>query len=83
MGICDHKNTCQKCCLRLRLIMEDKKCPYCKTELEEILVTKNKTLTWEEFERKFKKKAIQDTEDPAIMYMDKMAVSAGMELRSL
>jgi len=58
MGSCDHKNTCQKCSLRLRLILDDNKCSICKTELDEIIVTNNKSLSWTEFDKKFRKKAI-------------------------
>ena len=68
MGCCDHKNTCHKCSLRLRLIMKDSKCSICKTDLEEILISKNKTITWQEFEKKWRKKAIEDSEDSSILY---------------
>jgi len=51
--------------------MKDTKCSICKTELEEIIVTKNKQLTWEEFEKKYRKKAIVDEEDESILYDNK------------
>jgi hypothetical protein len=63
--------------------MEDKKCSICKTELEEVLVTSNKALTWAEFEKRWRKKAIEDEEDNSIMYDNKQAQAAGTELRSL
>lgn len=34
LGKCNHKNVCHTCILRLRCIMNDKKCPICKTECE-------------------------------------------------
>jgi rubrerythrin len=46
LGRCDHKNVCNTCSLRLRLILEDEQCPICKTELDEILITKDKNMTW-------------------------------------
>jgi E3 ubiquitin-protein ligase ZNF598 len=63
--------------------MKDLKCSICKAELEEILVTKNKQITWEEFNNKLRKKAIRDEEDRSIFYDSEKAWSAGMELRSL
>jgi hypothetical protein len=57
--------------------MKDNKCPFCKTDLEEILVTKNKQLTWAEFESKWRKKAIVDAEDDSILYDNKEAALAG------
>jgi len=39
MGKCNHKSVCQKCVLRIRLIMDDKKCSICKTEMEEIIIS--------------------------------------------
>lgn len=41
LGKCNHKNICHICSLRMRLIIKDKNCPICKTELEEILITEN------------------------------------------
>jgi len=55
MGTCDHKNVCHKCSLRIRLVMNDKHCSICKTELDEIVVASKKDLTWDEFERKIRK----------------------------
>ena len=68
LGCCDHKNTCHKCALRLRLIMKDEKCSICKTDLDEVVITKNKDLEWHEFERRGRKKAIEDKEDSSILY---------------
>lgn len=63
--------------------MQDTKCPICKTELEEVLVTNNKALTWAEFEKRWRKKAIEDEEESSILYDNKQAQAVGMELRSL
>ncbi len=41
MGRCNHKNMCEKCGLRLRLLMKNFHCPMCKTELEEVIITEN------------------------------------------
>ena len=38
LGRCNHKNVCHTCILRLRFIMNDKKCPICKTECDELLI---------------------------------------------
>jgi len=59
--------------LRLRIILDDKKCSICKTELDEIIVTNNKSLTWSEFDKKLRKKAIEDEEDDSIFYDNKQA----------
>ena len=50
MGKCNHKAVCHKCVLRIRLLMKDKKCSICKTELESIVISKDNSLTWDEFE---------------------------------
>jgi hypothetical protein len=60
MGSCDHKNVCHKCCLRLRLVLGETTCSICKTELDEIVVSRNKQLTWQEFNKRWRKKAIED-----------------------
>ena len=52
MGKCNHKNVCHKCCLRIRLLLKDNKCSICKTELDEIVISNKKDLTWEEFEER-------------------------------
>lgn len=65
MGKCNHKQVCQKCVLRIRLIMDDKKCSICKTEMEEIIISNDHTLTWNDFEPS---DFIADKEDPNIYY---------------
>jgi hypothetical protein len=54
LGKCNHKNVCHICILRLRCIMNDKKCPICKTVCDEICIAETTILTFEEFEM-FKK----------------------------
>ena len=41
MGKCGHKNICHKCCIRIRLIMNDNKCSICKTDLDEIVISRD------------------------------------------
>ena len=82
MGKCEHKNVCHKCCLRIRLIMKDDKCSICKAVLDEVIVSKEKYLTWDDFEDK--KNTLQyDREDQTIFYEDGKAKGAGMQLRQL
>ena len=52
MGSCGHKEVCAQCSLRIRLILDDKTCPLCKQTLDEIVVTDDKTLTWERFDKR-------------------------------
>jgi hypothetical protein len=33
-GICEHRGVCSICCLRSRLLYNDKKCPICTTKLD-------------------------------------------------
>jgi len=80
MGSCNHKNVCHKCVLRIRIIMDDSKCSICKTDLDKVIVSKEISLVWADFNPK---DAIQDKEDPSIYYEDTKAKAAGLELRSL
>ena len=80
MGKCNHKNVCHKCSLRIRLIMKDKKCSICKTELLEIVVSSDMSITWDQVAEK---DFISDKEDSSIFYEDNKAKAAGMQLRSL
>ena len=85
MGSCGHKNVCHICVLRTRLLIKDHKCSICKTELDEIVISQDKNLTWKEFEEK--KPAhpnnLKDKQDPTIYYEDHKAKAAGMKLRTL
>ena len=49
LGRCNHKNVCHTCILRLRLIIKDYKCPICKTNLEEVLIAEDQSITFEKF----------------------------------
>jgi hypothetical protein len=68
LGQCDHKNVCNTCSLRMRLILEDEQCPICKTELEEIVISDDKTLTWSHFNKKIKKRCEEDPEDDTVHF---------------
>ena len=52
MGKCNHKNVCHKCVIRIRLLMDDPKCSICKTELEQIVVSNESDLIWEDLNPK-------------------------------
>ncbi|KAG2431332.1 hypothetical protein HYH02_013322 [Chlamydomonas schloesseri] len=40
VGACTHTHTCAKCCLRLRMLYRDNKCPLCKSDNKEIVITR-------------------------------------------
>lgn len=80
MGKCNHKDVCHKCVLRIRLLMADNHCSICKAECDEIVVSNDMQLVWDDFEPA---DAIQDKEDKSIYYEDTKAKAAGMSLRSL
>ena len=80
MGSCNHKDVCGKCVLRIRLLMDDKKCSICKTELDEVIVSNDRTLTWDQVDED---EIIKDKEDDSIWYEDTKAKGVGMELRSM
>ena len=83
LGSCGHTNVCAKCSLRIRLLMEDKNCPLCKQELEEIVVTQNKKLTWSQFDNDVRHECDQDRTDETIYYTDRASKIEGMKLRTL
>ena len=37
-GECNHRSSCEKCCLRLRMCYNNMDCPMCKRELQEIVL---------------------------------------------
>ena len=80
LGKCNHKNVCHKCVLRVRLLMDDKSCSICKTDCDEIVISRDPELLWEDV---CDKQMIKDKEDAHIFYEDAKARTAGMELRSL
>lgn len=83
MGVCGHKNVCHICCLRLRLLLEDDYCPYCKTELEEVVISSDKSLEWSFFKKKLLKKCKEDPEDDTIYYHTPAAEKECLKLRNL
>ena len=78
MGQCNHKNVCVTCSLRLRLILEDEECPVCRAELDEIVISDDKTITWEFFNKKLKKKCEEDPEDDTIYFHNAGAKAAAL-----
>jgi hypothetical protein len=40
-GPCGHKDACSKCIVRLRVVLEDKRCVICQQEHDSVFVTKN------------------------------------------
>jgi hypothetical protein len=78
MGSCDHKNVCNTCSLRLRFILEDEQCPICKTDLDEIVISEDKSLTWAFFNKKVKNKCDEDPEDDTVYYHNDEAKQASL-----
>lgn len=83
LGKCNHKNVCHTCILRLRLIMKDNHCPICKTDLDEILIGEDQSLTFERFKKELQKTCANDKEDSNIYYENGKAKAAGLKLRAL
>ena len=83
MGHCGHKNVCHTCMLRLRLILDDEECPVCRAELDEIVISDDKSLTWEVFNKKLKKKCEEDPEDDTVYFHNEAAKKASLHLRTL
>ena len=67
----------------MRLILEDESCPICKAELDEIVITGDKDMTWSFFNKKLKKKCEEDQEDDTIYYHTEEAKKASLQLRTL
>ena len=51
VGVCNHKNVCVNCALRVRFLMDDKKCQICRTELDEVYISQDEAITWEVFDK--------------------------------
>ncbi|KAJ1736014.1 hypothetical protein LPJ61_000231 [Coemansia biformis] len=49
VGECDHR-TCFRCNLRLRALFKSKGCPYCKTELETVIYTRDADVAFAELQ---------------------------------
>jgi hypothetical protein len=82
-GKCGHKNICHTCALRLRLIIKDPKCPICKTELTDLVIAQDKSLTFDIFDKELRDKLAYDKEDPQIFYEHGRVKAACLKLRSL
>ena len=83
LGPCGHTNICAKCSLRIRLLMNDYRCPLCKQELTEIVVTARRGLTWDHFDKTVRLTCDTDREDDTIYYTDRASKIEGMKLRTL
>ena len=46
---CNHNEICPKCLLRLRFLHDDKKCPICKAENEQVVVDRKSDKTFSEY----------------------------------
>lgn len=55
----------------------------CRAELDEIVISDDKSLTWEFFNKKLKKKCEEDPEDDTIYFHSEAAKHASLELRTL
>jgi len=60
--------------------MDDKHCSICKTELEEMIISQDLELEWENIDLE---DCIQDKEDKTIFFEDAKAKGTAMQLRSL
>lgn len=49
VGECNHTGICSKCFMRMRMILNDKACPMCKTVLDRVIVSKEQR-TFESFQ---------------------------------
>ena len=83
LGPCDHRNVCHTCALRLRFVLEDEQCPICKADLDEIVITEDKDLTWSFFNKKLKRKCEEDPEDDTVYFHNDAAKKASLHLRTL
>jgi hypothetical protein len=63
--------------------MNDKKCPICKTECEEMLIAETLSMTFEKFQKDkdFRKSLHVDKEDPNVYFETGKVKSAGIHLR--
>jgi len=63
--------------------MEDEDCPVCREELDEVLITDDKTFEWSMFTKKMSKRCEEDPEDDSIYYHNEEAKRASLQLRTL
>lgn len=49
VGECNHTGICSKCFMRMRMLLNDKACPMCKTVLDRVIVSKEQR-TFESFQ---------------------------------
>ena len=83
MGKCEHKNVCSQCSLRMRLILGDKSCSICKGVSEEVVLSSNIDLDWDDFEDEIRRHDLKDRYDESLFYDGEKARAEGMRLRIL
>ena len=49
VGVCGHNDVCMMCNLRMRLLLNNNKCPLCNMEQDRILITSNPYAKLEDF----------------------------------
>ena len=57
-GPCNHK-VCHTCCLRLRALYKKKDCAYCKTEMEQVVISSKTDKVFEDFKLNQMKKDVK------------------------
>ncbi|KAJ2864687.1 hypothetical protein GGH94_002735 [Coemansia aciculifera] len=50
VGACNHR-TCFRCNMRLRALFKSKACPYCKSEMESVIYTRNAEATYDDLSK--------------------------------
>jgi hypothetical protein len=63
--------------------LEDEQCPICKADLDEIVITEDKDLTWGVFNKKLKRRCEEDPEDDTVYYHTDAAKESSLALRNL
>lgn len=63
--------------------MENEQCPICNAELEEIVITDDKSLTWQQFTKKVKKQCEEDDDDECIYFHSDEAKRSSRQFRTL
>jgi len=63
--------------------LEDEQCPICKADLDEIVITEDKDLTWGVFTKKLKRRCEEDPEDDTVYFHNDAAKESSLALRNL
>jgi hypothetical protein len=84
-GKCDHGMLCSECALRSRILFKSNACPYCKTDLERIVVTPDLQRDWASFSDsiwgKFCGKELQLDEESGAFFHGKKHMKEMQRLR--